>query len=230
MLFDDFVFIQKLLVSILVGYLLGSVPFAHLAARHKGIDIFNTGSRRAGTANVFWNISRRTGVVVLAADVAKGSLTVIIAGMLNIQGPLVLLAGGAAVVGHWNSIFTGFRGGDGMATLMGVTLTLVPALALLGVVVGLIAVLLCWRSPLRSALGIALCFATLLGLSLYFQTQQLDLVLGLAVLAMLVLSHNLLIHRHPSEISSGDELGLDLDLDCDDETNSDLGPTASENR
>lgn len=230
MALDEFLFIQKLLVSILVGYLLGSVPFAHLAARHKGIDIFNTGSRRAGTANVFWNISRRTGVVVLASDVAKGSLSVIIAGMLNIQGPLVLLAGGAAIVGHWNSVFTGFRGGDGMATLMGVTLTLAPALALLGVVVGLIAVLLFWRSPLRSASGIALCFATLLGLSLYFQVQQLDLVLGLTVLAMLVLSHNLLIHRRPSGLSSGDELGLDLDLDCDDEASSDLGPTASENR
>jgi glycerol-3-phosphate acyltransferase PlsY len=230
MLFDEFLFIQKLLASILVGYLLGSVPFAHLAARHKGVDIFNTGSRRAGTANVFWNVSRRTGAMVLAADVAKGSLSVIIAGLLNIQGPLVLLAGAAAVVGHWNSVFTGFRGGDGMATLMGVTLTLAPALALLGIIAGLITVLLFWRSPLRSAWGIALCFTTLLGLGLYFQVPQLNLVLGLVILAMLVLSHNLLVHRGLAEGPSSEEIGLDIDLDSDDETNSDLGPTAPENR
>jgi glycerol-3-phosphate acyltransferase PlsY len=229
MLFDEFLFVQKLLASILVGYLLGSVPFAHLAARLKGVDIFNTGSRRAGTANVFWNVSRRTGTVVLAADVAKGSLSIIIAGLLNIQGPLVLLAGAAAVVGHWNSVFTGFRGGDGMATLMGVTLTLVPALTLLGIIVGLITVLLFWRSPLRSAGGIASCFTALLGLSLYFQAE-LELVLGLVVLAALVLSHNLLINRHLPGNPSPEEIVLDIHLDSDEETNSDLGPTASENR
>jgi glycerol-3-phosphate acyltransferase PlsY len=229
MLFDELLFIQRLLASILVGYLLGSVPFAHLAARLKGVDIFNTGSRRAGTANVFWNVSRRIGAVVLAADVAKGSLTVIIAGLLNIQGPLVLLAGAAVVVGHWNSIFTGFRGGDGMATLMGVTLTLVPALALLGIIIGLITVLLFWRSPLRSAGGIASCFIALLGLSLYFRIE-LDLVFGLVILAALVLSHNLLITRRLAGCSSSDEIGLDIDLESDKETNSDLGPTAPENR
>jgi acyl-phosphate glycerol 3-phosphate acyltransferase len=229
MLFDEFLFIQKLLVSILVGYLLGSVPFAHLAARYKGVDIFNTGSRRAGTANVFWNVSRRTGAAVLTADVAKGYLSVIIAGLLNIQGPLVLLAGAAAVVGHWNSVFTGFRGGDGMATLIGVTLTLAPALALLGIVVGLITVLLFWRSPLRSAWGIASCFAAVLGLSLYFQVQQLGLVLGLVILATLVLSHNRFVNRHLAEGPSPDEMGLNIDLNSDEETNSDLGPTASEN-
>jgi glycerol-3-phosphate acyltransferase PlsY len=74
------------------------------------------------------------------ADVAKGSLAVIISELLDIQGPLVVLAGGAAVLGHWKSVFTGFRGGDGMATLMGVTLTLVPVLALLGIAVGFVTV------------------------------------------------------------------------------------------
>lgn len=225
MLFDELVFIQKLLASILVGYLLGSVPFAHLAARFKGVDIFNTGSRRAGTANVFWNVSRRTGAVVLAGDVAKGSLSIIIADLLNIQGPLVLLAGAAAVVGHWNSIFTGFRGGDGMATLMGVTLTLAPALALLGMAVGLITVLLLWRSPLRSAWGVASCFAALLGIGLYFQVE-LEMVLGLVILAAMVLSHNLLVNRRLPGDPSPDE----MDLDSDEETSSDLGPTAPENR
>ena len=96
---DEFIIIQKLLAAILVGYLLGSVPFAHFAARGKGIDIFATGSRRAGTANVFWNIGRKTGLLVFAADVTKGALAVLIAGLLDIPGPMLILAGGAAVLG-----------------------------------------------------------------------------------------------------------------------------------
>ena len=61
-----FLLIQKLLAAIVVGYLLGSIPLAHLMARRRGIDIFATGSTRAGTANIFWNISRRNGILVFA--------------------------------------------------------------------------------------------------------------------------------------------------------------------
>ncbi|MFQ6027942.1 MAG: glycerol-3-phosphate acyltransferase [Dehalococcoidia bacterium] len=226
---DEFILIQKLLAAILVGYLLGSIPFAHIAARGRGVDIFATGSRRAGTANVFWNIGRKTGLLVLIADVAKGVLAVLIAGLLDVPGPVMILAGGAAVVGHWKSLFTGFKGGDGMATLVGVTLALVPTLALLGILVGLAFVALAWRSPYRSAWGIAACFLLLLGLSQYYQIER-DLVLGLVVLASLVLFHNVLIHRRLSESSSPDKMNLDLDLDSDEDGDPDLGHTAPENR
>lgn len=230
MVFDDFILLQKLLASLLVGYLLGSVPFAHLAARIKGVDIFATGNRRAGTANVFWNVSRRTGVLVLAADVAKGSLAVVIAQLMDIQGPLVILAGGAAVVGHWKSVFTGFKGGDGMATLLGVTLTLIPALAPLCVGVGFVAVLLSWKSPYRSAVGIAVCFTAIMGLGLYFQ-YRLDLVYGLTGLALLVMTHNVLIRRRLAAAGvtprdEFDDLELGIDLGIDDGPDSDLGPPA----
>ncbi|MDA0734034.1 MAG: glycerol-3-phosphate acyltransferase [Chloroflexi bacterium] len=236
MVFEDFILLQKLLASLLVGYLLGSVPFAHLAARFKGVDIFVTGNRRAGTANVFWNVSRRTGVLVLAADVAKGSLAVVIAQLMDLQGPLVILAGGAAVAGHWKSVFTGFKGGDGMATLLGVTITLVPALAPLCIGVGFVAVMLFWKSPYRSAVGIAICFTVLLGLGLFFQ-HRLDLVYGLTGLALLVLTHNVLIRRRLAATGVAprdefDELDLDLDVDLggDDITDPDLGPPAKNHR
>jgi glycerol-3-phosphate acyltransferase PlsY len=229
MVFEDFLLAQKVLASILVGYLLGSVPFAHLAARLKGIDIFSTGNRRAGTANVFWNVSRKIGVLVLVADVAKGSLSVTIAGLLGLQGPLLVLAGGASVLGHWKSVFTGFRGGDGMATLMGVTLTLTPVLALLGIAAGFVTVVLSWKSHLRSAWGIASCFTILLALSILFQ-QQRDLVFSLAVLAALVLCHNLFIRRRLAGVTPADDLDLDLRLDSEEDPDSDLGHPATRNR
>ena len=66
--------IPRVLAAALVGYLLGSIPFAYLVARLKGIDIFATGSRRAGAANVFWQVGRRRGMLVFACDVVKGAL------------------------------------------------------------------------------------------------------------------------------------------------------------
>jgi glycerol-3-phosphate acyltransferase PlsY len=226
--FEDYVLAQKLLASILVGYLLGSVPFAHLAARLKGVDIFSTGNRRAGTANVFWNVSRKVGVLVFIADVAKGSLAVTIAGQLGLQGPWLVLAGGASVAGHWKSVFTGFKGGDGMATLMGVTLTLTPVLALAGIAAGFVTVVLSWKSNFRSAGGIATCFTVLLALSLFFPEHR-DLVFSLAALAVLVLCHNLVVRRRLAGATPPDDLDLDRRLDTDDDEDSDLRHTATGN-
>ena len=81
---EELLLIQKLLAAIVVGYLLGSLPLAHLMASRQGIDIFATGSTRAGTANVFWNISRKRGILVFAGDAAKGFLAVQFASLLGI--------------------------------------------------------------------------------------------------------------------------------------------------
>ena len=224
-MFDDLVLVQKLLASVVVGYLLGAVPFAHVAARLNGVDIFATGSRRAGTANVFWNVGRRVGTLVFVGDVAKGALAVLIAQLLDLPGFLVLPAGAAAVVGHWKSIFTGFRGGDGMATLMGVTLALVPVLALVGIGVGLLVVALRWRSSMRSAWGIAACYAVLLAASQVYQTNR-EVVMGLAALAVMVLGHNY-VTRHAA---IGPDEPPGLDLGPDDESDAGLGPTAPQKR
>lgn len=193
----EIVLIQSILASIVVGYLLGSIPLAHLAARRRGIDIFNTGSTRAGTANVFWNISRKNGILVFAGDAFKGFLAVKIASLLGVPDNALIIAGGAAVAGHWKSIFTRFRGGDGMVTLAGVTLGLTPVLFLIGIIAGVATVYATRRSAFRSSLGITACFGLLLIVSQtfpFFYTDRL-FVLELSVLALLVIFHNVLIHR-----------------------------------
>ena len=213
-MFEAFLIVQKLLASVLVGYLLGSVPFAHLAGRLKGVNIFETGSTRAGTANVFWNVGRRIGFLVFLADAAKGSLAIIIVGMMDISGPLMLLAGGGAILGHWKSAFTGFRGGDGMAALIGISLTVAPLLAFTSGMIGLVALLIAWKSAFRSALGVAVSFMAMLGLSQYYQTER-EMVPVLSILAVLVMAHNILIHRRHAGMVGRNGLGLDLDLDLD---------------
>ena len=135
--------------------------------------------------------------MVFTGDALKGLLAVIIARLLEVPDNALILAGGAAVAGHWKSIFTRFKGGDGMVTLLGVTVALTPVLAVMGVVIGILAVLLTRRSPFRSSLGILACFLVLLVMSQtldYFQSERLA-VLELSVLALLVIFHNVVIHR-----------------------------------
>ncbi len=220
---EDFLLLQKLTFSLLVGYLLGSVPFAHLAGRLKGVDIFSTGNRRAGTANVYWNVSRRVGVLVFAGDVAKGSLAVFIAQQINCPVPILVIAGGAAVLGHWKSLFTGFKGGDGMATLLGISVTLIPVMALPSIALGVASVVLAWKSHYRSGVGIAVCYTLILLLSLVIWQRDQQLTMGLTVLAALVLTHNIVVHRRgaTSGIITRDDLDdLELDLGVDDDLES----------
>lgn len=227
----DFGLTERTLVAILIGYLLGSIPFAPLAGRLKGVDVFTTGSRNAGTANVYWNIGRRIGMLVFVGDVAKGALSVIIAWSLSVTGPLVLLVGAAALLGHWKSLFAGFRGGDGMATMIGLFVILVPPLGLLGLASGTAVVLIRRRSALRSAWGMAFGMLVMLTLSLSYQIDR-PMVMGLAGLAMLVLSRSIIGHQRRGSLPAEDAITLDLDLDLDLELTdeSDLGPTAPENR
>ncbi len=214
----DYLIIEKLIIALAAGYLLGSIPFAHAVARVRGVDIFSTGNRMAGTANVFWNIGRRTGTLVFMGDISKGAVAVVIAQLLGLPEMLALVAGGAAVLGHWKSIFSKFRGGDGMAPLMGVTIALEPDLALVGIAAGLIAVRLLWRTPLRSAWGIVICFNVMLGISQYYSIDR-DLVGGMVVLASLVLLRSIYSRRRQAHAFSGmsddEEMDLDLDLDID---------------
>ena len=154
------------------------------------MDIFATGSTLAGAANVFWHIGHRSGALVLAGDVAKGSVAVVAAGLLDLSPSVLLLAGAAAVLGHWKSAFSGFRGGDGMATLIGVAITLEPVLSAIGIVVGLMAFLLLWRVPLRSASALFAGFAAMLVVSQYYQIDR-ELVVGIVALALMVLFHSL---------------------------------------
>ncbi len=229
MLIEDFQLLQKLLAALLIGYLLGSVPFAHLAARFSGVDIFSTGSRQAGTANVFWNISRRTGVMVFAGDVAKGALAVFIAGLLDLPGPLVVLAGGGAVAGHWKSIFTGFKGGDGMATLLGVTAVVADLLGLLAIGAGFLAVVVAWKSPYRSAVGVTVCFVVVsaLGPLMGYPLQE---TLALTGLGALVVAHNVIVRRRRAADGRfpPDDLD-DLGLDADEGPDADLEPSPPNN-
>ena len=194
MVFDELIALApRLLAAALVGYLLGSIPFAYLVARLKGVDIFATGSRRAGTANVFWHVGRYRGMLVFACDAVKGAVAVVVSGMLGAPELAGILAGMAAIAGHWKSLFTGFRGGDGMVVLVGVSLAYLSWFILVGIAVGMVSVLVFRRSPFRSSIGIFLGYAVMTALNTLYGVGW-EIMFSLTALAMVVITHNVLTH------------------------------------
>jgi glycerol-3-phosphate acyltransferase PlsY len=113
--------------SIIIGYLLGSIPTAYIVSRiRKGIDIRNVGSGNMGGANVMREIGTHEGVFVGLIDVAKGAGAILIAQALDIPELWVFGTGFSVLVGHNFPVFAGFRGGRGSATVIGIFLVLAP--------------------------------------------------------------------------------------------------------
>jgi glycerol-3-phosphate acyltransferase PlsY len=124
------------ILSIIIGYLLGSIPTAYIVSRmRKGVDIRNVGSGNMGAANVMRQIGAHEGIFVGLIDVAKGAGAILIAQTLNISEPWVFGTGFGALVGHNFPVFAGFRGGRGSATIIGIFLVLAPKAILVTLVV-----------------------------------------------------------------------------------------------
>jgi glycerol-3-phosphate acyltransferase PlsY len=115
------------ILSLIIGYLLGSIPTAYIVSRvRKGIDIRTIGSGNMGGANVMREIGTHEGILVGLFDIAKGAGAILIAQALNVSELWIFGAGFAAVVGHNFPVFAGFRGGRGSATIIGIFLVLAP--------------------------------------------------------------------------------------------------------
>jgi glycerol-3-phosphate acyltransferase PlsY len=111
---------------VLLGYLAGSVPFAYLLARRAGIDVRFAGSGNVGAANVMRTTGTRRAILVMALDVAKGALAVVLATVGHAGVTLTALAAAAAVVGHIYPVWLRFHGGKGVAVAAGVFAVLMP--------------------------------------------------------------------------------------------------------
>jgi glycerol-3-phosphate acyltransferase PlsY len=113
-----------LATAVVVGYLLGSVSPADLAARRVGIDLHRVGSGNVGATNAGRVLGRRAGVVIALIDVAKGFVPAYGFGLWHYDAGLA--AGAAAVIGHVTSPWLRGRGGRGVATAGGAVLASHP--------------------------------------------------------------------------------------------------------
>ncbi|HXZ30024.1 MAG TPA: glycerol-3-phosphate acyltransferase [Dehalococcoidia bacterium] len=124
------------ILSVIIGYLLGSIPTGYIVSRlRRGIDIRDIGSRNMGGANVMREIGTHEGVLVGLFDIAKGAGAILIAQALNVSGLWIFGTGFAALLGHNFPVFAGFRGGRGSATVIGIFLVLAPVATLVTLVV-----------------------------------------------------------------------------------------------
>ncbi len=133
-------------VGLLLAYLMGSIPFAYLAGKARGIDLRTVGSGNLGATNVLRTLGWRWAVPVFVADALKGGIP---AGLFpwliatEHSDWWAVAYGAAAIAGHAKPVFLRFRGGGkGVATSAGVFLALAPkatiaALVIFGVVVKL---------------------------------------------------------------------------------------------
>lgn len=117
--------ISRHLVAGAAGYFLGTIPSADLVARRAGTDVRSAGSGNPGAANVASVVGPAAGLVVLIADITKGAVAARLGARLA-GAAGADLAATAAVVGHCHPVWTGFRGGKGVATSVGQVLATLP--------------------------------------------------------------------------------------------------------
>src|SRR5277367_5364733 len=124
------------LLSIVIAYLLGGVPFGYLLVRlTTGKDVRAAGSGNIGATNVLRTTGRGAGVATLVLDLAKGFFAVWLAGYLTGEYPLWMSAAALAVMaGHAYPVFLKFKGGKAVASFIGAFLYLTP-LPMLAIVV-----------------------------------------------------------------------------------------------
>lgn len=127
------------ILSWVLSYLLGSISFSYLLTRIiKGVDIRDYGSGNAGATNASRVLGKKLGILVLILDGLKGAAAVGIGYLISGGSPFLIATSGlAAIIGHNWPIFLRFRGGKGIATTFGVTLSFVFVPALLS---GLLAI------------------------------------------------------------------------------------------
>lgn len=119
------------MMTVLFGYLAGSVPFAFLLARRAGVDVRIAGSGNVGAANVLRTTGTGRAAIVMALDVAKGALAVAVAYLANAGSAATAATGAAAILGHVYPVWLRFHGGKGVAVAAGVFAILTPAATIL---------------------------------------------------------------------------------------------------
>lgn len=119
-----------LLTALAAGYLFGSIPFGLLITRLAGLgDVRDIGSGNIGATNVLRTGRKGVAIATLLADILKGTLPVLLAGIFGPESAICAALG--AVVGHCWPVWLKFKGGKGVATFIGVQLGLYWPLGLI---------------------------------------------------------------------------------------------------
>jgi len=174
------------IIAILIAYLIGSVPSAIWVSKwFFGVDVRDYGSKNAGATNTFRVIGKKAGIPVLLMDIFKGWLAINYVSFLSnslileqgspeIYFETQLAFGISAVIGHLFPIYTGFRGGKGIATMLGLLIGLHPLAALYSLLVFVLIFLITKYVSLASILA-SFAFPVIIILFLGSENSSLNL-------------------------------------------------------
>jgi acyl phosphate:glycerol-3-phosphate acyltransferase len=186
---------------ILIAYLLGSIPSSvWIGKRFYGVDIREHGSGNAGFTNTLRVLGWRAGLPVFLMDILKGYLAVTLLRAFNVYIPgtadfinFQLILGASAVLGHIFPVYVGFRGGKGVATLLGLLLAIQPQPTLICIGI-FVLVFLTTRYVSLSSMIAGISFPILI--IFVFQTTISSLVIfSMIVSILLLLTHQKNIER-----------------------------------
>ncbi len=188
------------IIFLLLAYLIGSVPTAvWIGKLFYGIDVREFGSGNAGATNTFRVLGKKAGIPVLIIDVLKGYLAVCLS-LFTILIPnsdsyinLQITLGVSALLGHIFPVFAGFRGGKGVATILGIVLAILPLVASISIVVFLI-VLFLFRYVSLASMCAGLSFPFLL----FITNKPVNLthfLFAIVVAFLLIITHKKNISR-----------------------------------
>jgi glycerol-3-phosphate acyltransferase PlsY len=210
--------IALLVAAALLGYLMGSIPFAFIIGRLMGnIDITKHGSGNVGGTNVLRTLGIKAGAFVMALDLAKSVVAVLLAGIimgdnsivvhdisLNWQAAQVLAALGA-MVGHSWSVFLNFRGGKGMAAYIGGWFAMNWVIAIVGGVILILTALRTRFMSMGTIIGCLSIICILIVLIIAFNYSPIYLVYSVIATMLVVYQHR----RNIDRLQTGTELRFD---------------------
>ena len=191
------------LIFVIFAYLLGSLPTAvWLGEAYFGIDIRKHGSGNAGATNTFRVLGKKAGTIVMLVDILKGWTATSLANILYLADFIYedqlfyyqLMLGVVAVIGHVFPVYVKFKGGKGVATIMGMVLAIQTEVALVSALVFLIVLVISKYVSLGSMLA-SLAFPLLLMLPMFKPNDPALIIFGFAIFAIVVLTHQKNIKR-----------------------------------
>ena len=199
-------------VLIILAYLIGSIPTAVWVSKNMfGIDIRDYGSGNAGATNTFRVLGSKWGSFVMLVDVTKGiiatSLYIVIPFYLTnelARTNFMIALGMVAVLGHVFPIWANFKGGKGVATLLGMTLAIQPVVALICLAIFLIS-LISTRFVSLSSIIAAITFMVLI-LYVFNEKETLYRYFAMIVAIMVVVTH----HKNITRLYNGTETKLPI--------------------
>lgn len=188
---------------LVIAYLLGSIPSAvWIGKKYYGIDIREHGSRNAGTTNMLRVLGRRAALPVFVLDVLKGFVAVALLGLLKYDDNisdiwlinLKIIAVFAAVLGHIFPAFAHFKGGKGVATLVGAVLGIHPITVLLCFGVWFLVLMITHYVSLSSMIA-GCCFPVFVLLAPKIRDSVPLVIFSFVIAGLLVWTHRKNIER-----------------------------------